>query len=276
MKTILIPIDFSTATQHVLDYVSAASKDIKIERVILLTSMYTSVYQQIVFSAEYMCLNESNFEIERRGILDHIENLCLEFTEKIDFHTKVEKAITELPLINAISQLIRQEKPDMLVLNSDQANPDAGYIGKNVIPIVKSSTIPILIIPSNAHYQKFRSALIPIDFQALDRLTVFRQSLAITSDIKPFIKVLNISRKGDFEHEKHNLLRLLTGFSISVHQTDNPDILDGILDFIEQNDLQLIMALPGKYNFFKRLTHRSITQTITLKSHLPVLILKQS
>ncbi|GAA4790349.1 hypothetical protein GCM10023231_17830 [Olivibacter ginsenosidimutans] len=275
MKTILIPIDFSSATQHVLNYVAYASKDVEIMRIILLISTYTSIYQQIIFSAEYMCLNEHNVETERKGIVSHLEDLSHKFSERVNITTKVEKAITELPLINAINRLIAQEDPDLLILNSDQSDVKSGYIGKNVIAIVKASTVPTLVIPSNAHYQTFQTALVPIDFQELDRLTVFRQPLAVTSHISPFLKVLDITGRGDFQREKQNLSRLLTGFSFEAYQTENSDILEGIMGFIRQHDLQLIIALPGKYNFFKRLTHKSITQTIALKSDLPVLILKQ-
>ena len=63
-------------------------------------------------------------------------------------------------------------------------------------------------------------------------------------------------------------------YSYSLHVAANKNVLNGIFDFTNRNELQLIVALPGKYSFFTSLTHKSITEALTLSAQVPVLVLK--
>jgi len=278
MITVLIPLDYSEATRNVLDYIAASSHERPINRIILLKSNYYSVYQQVVHSAEYVYLHQQNFEREREEALEHLHMLSKAFLEKISPDIRVEHAMTEIPLDQAISEIITQEKPDLLVLSSARNADDSHFIARNAISIAKASTIPVMIIPENTTYQPVTTALVPVDFNALHRLEAFRAPLFAAAGVKPFLQVLNInkgSNESEMQQSEHILSHLLDGYSFSIHRAADNDILHGITQYMEQHPVQLIVALPGKYNFFKSLTHRSITQAIALDARVPVLLLNQ-
>lgn len=276
MISVLVPLDYSDATRNALNYIAAASHQIEINRVILLKSNYYSVYQNILHSAEYVYLHHANFEKERDEAFALLDELNKEFIQHLNGSTKVLNAVTELPMENAIAEIINTEKPDLLLLNSSPKKDDSNFIARNAIALSKASEIPVMIIPENTSYQPIESAVVPIDFKALFRLEAFREPIFAATNRKPYLHVLNIrthkaeASDGQAQHVLHHIL---DGYDFSVHGMGNDDIVSGVMEFIRQNHIQMIVALPGKYNFFQSLTHRSVTRAIAANVDIPVLIL---
>ncbi|MNV56860.1 hypothetical protein D3C71_1491650 [compost metagenome] len=48
------------------------------------------------------------------------------------------------------------------------------------------------------------------------------------------------------------------------------------MSFAEENDIQLVIAIPKKYAFFQSLFHRSLTEKLAYHSHIPLLFIKRS
>lgn len=279
MITVLIPLDYSKASRNVLEYIAAASNDIEINRVILLKSNYYSVYQNMLHSAEYVFLNQNNFETEREEAAAFMNEINKDFLQRVSANTKVENAFTEIPLENAINEIAERESPDLLVLSSSRKPDDGNFIARNAISIAKSSSIPVMIVPENTTYQTIDTAVVPIDFRALSRLEAFHEPIFAATNRKPYLQVLNIhTGKDDIgqPQAQQALHRILDGYDFSMHHVDDKDVVHGVMSYIRANNIRLIIALPGKYNFFKALTHRSITQAIAADATIPVLILRSN
>ncbi|MGK9118525.1 MULTISPECIES: universal stress protein [Sphingobacteriaceae] len=276
MNTILIPLDYASGTQNALRYVSAAHQNLFFIRLILLKSTYTSVFQPIISTAEYLCLDGDTLEAGRKESVEYLDKVTKELANSVLKEVTIDHAISELPLARALVQLIRQESPDLLILGNSQESKE-GYINDNLIELVTISKIPVLVVPSNATYRKIRKVLLPMDFEELNRLEAFLHPLFSTYKDELILHVFSIKKQQrDLMEDRNKLSVLLPDLNFSVDYTDNDDILDGILEFAEKKDVDLIVSLPGKYNFFKKITHRSITHAIAHNSNRPVLILKQT
>ncbi|MNR09716.1 hypothetical protein D3C85_1259300 [compost metagenome] len=87
--------------------------------------------------------------------------------------------------------------------------------------------------------------------------------------------VLNINSGHHIDREEEHFLHdMLSDFSPAYHYSDHPDTIKGIVKFAKNEAAQLIIALPKKYSFFESLLHESVSQKLTIKSHVPVLLLK--
>jgi nucleotide-binding universal stress UspA family protein len=277
MKTLLIPIDFSDVTENVLKYAADFACDANVERIILLKSFYVSVYAQILPSADFVQLNAQDIDEERQKVLANLKVLGHELLKECNPSIEIKTAISELPLIRAIHQLIADERPYMLMIGHDN-NFDEGYIGEQIISIGKTSPIPVLIVPSNVKYKKIQKALLPCDFSAISRLNALKVFRDPKKWLHPQLIVLNIDPKQKHKESDTQLaaglVELLEGYEYKVHYSEDKDTVHGILDFANKHHVQLIIALPGKYSFFYSLTHRSITKALALNASQPVLILK--
>lgn len=275
MKTILIPLDYAPGTKNALRYISSAHQDISFSRIILLKSTYTSVFQPIISTAEYLCLDGDTLEAGRKESVEYLDKITEELTNSVQKEVIIDHAVSELPLARALIQLIKQESPDLLVLGNSLTKE--GYINNNLIELVTISKIPVLVIPSNANYRKIIDLLLPLDFEELNRLEAFQHPLLSSYKKELILHTFSIKKQQrDLTEDGDKLSVLLPDFTFSIDYTENDDILDGILDFAEEKDVDLIISLPGKYSFFKKLTHRSITHAIAHNATHPVLILKQT
>ncbi|GLU55494.1 universal stress protein [Dyadobacter frigoris] len=275
MKTILIPVDFSNTSSNALQFIADLNQDIDIEKIILLKTHYVSIYSSIIPSG----YGQSNAEYilqERTETEEKLNATGQELLKKCKNGVKVEIAVSDLPILRAVHEMIRDQGPTLLLLGSD-ASDDESPIGEYVIEIAQISTIPVLIIPSASKYKKVERVLVPCGPGAipqLPRLNRLRQILP-----NPELVILNVDHKhtGDDGNYQAQIKEMLGDFSYKVFYAQEKNIAKGILDFAkESKDIQLIVALPGKYSFFYNLTHQNITEAITLNAKTPVLIFKEN
>jgi len=280
MKTIVIPVDFSETSTNALIYATELVKDIDVERIILLKSFYKSVYEQLLPSADFVQLNAEDIQAERDQINEQLKSLTDKLLKKCNPSIRIQTAISELPLLRSIHQLIADEHPDLLILGSDNSlvQQTESYIGQQLIGIAKTSPIPVLIVPADANYKKIERVLVPCDFDTVSRLNLLKDADGPLDWIRPKLLVLNIDPKQKhLSHEDEHidaLKDLLEDYDYTINYTEDRNIVQGILKFARSNDVQLITALPGKYSFFYKFTHSSTTEALAMDSNHPVLILK--
>jgi hypothetical protein len=64
------------------------------------------------------------------------------------------------------------------------------------------------------------------------------------------------------------------GFDYSFKIVEGTEISSGIEKFIEENSINIMTMVDRKDTFFERLFNQSITQQMSYKSDVPLLILK--
>jgi len=189
-------------------------------------------------------------------------------------NTHVKYAISDFPLLRAIHQAINSLDPDLLIAGSDSEG-DESPIGDEIITISKSSPVPVLVIPSGCRYEPVKKALLPCNFADLSSLTLL-EGLTPLESVQ--LKLLNVDPDNDFANQRseieQSISELLLDYKHDFNYSTNEDIVEGILEFFNNNNIQLVIALPGKRSFFYRLTHTSISQALTQNSAKPVLLLK--
>jgi nucleotide-binding universal stress UspA family protein len=277
MKTILIPVDFSNTAANAIRYAADLSCDAKVERIILLKSYHTSIYAELLPSADLVQLSADDINTERQKIADLLKSLSLEMGSQCKPHIKIESVISELPLLRSIHQLIQDEQPDVLVTGSDAGGKET-YIGSHVIDIAKTSPIPVLVVPSHVKYHQIKRAIVPCDLDAISRLDVLKALRISNNWPQPELLVLSVDpdqKHAANQHEHAKAIgKILDGYNYHIHYSNHRKTVEGILHFADANHAQIIIALPGRYSFFYNLTHSSITESLSVNAKRPVLILK--
>jgi len=278
MKTILIPVDYSFTSSNVLKFVSSLSEDVDIERIILLKTHNVSLYSHFAYTSEYGQSNAEYILQERTEVEEQLTSTALDMLKKCKIGVKIETAMSDLPIIRAINQVVKEQKPDLLLLGSDPEGYESP-IGEYVIEITQTSLVPVLIIPATSKYQKAENVLVPCDLKAVSQLALLQKLHKIQLILHPELILLNVDPERKYEENaefyEKQLEEQLGSFSYRLFYAEEKNTAKAILDFARQNeDIQLIVALPGKHSFFYKLTHQSITEVIALNSNIPVLILK--
>ena len=283
MKTMLIPVDFTATSDNAISYAVEWAHAYDYKRIILLKTLYDSVFENLISSSDYMHVNQDYRQNEREEAEEKMKDLCNNLTTKLEPGIKVSSAISDSPLLRFILNIVEDEAVELIVLGSDNYDYSSdSFIGGNVINIAKASPVRLIIVPSQYQYKPVRQALVPVNFTAIDtlnKLHSYQANSPLWKDKK--LLVLNVDPKEKykqpdqkFEATINALHEYLKNFTHEIYYSNNKNIIQGILEFSKNNDVQLIIALPGKYSFLYSLLYNSISEAIYRNAKEPVLILK--
>jgi hypothetical protein len=282
MKTMLIPVDFTAESENAIDFAAKWGRRYNYERIILLRSFYTSMYESVIMGGEFANVDQDYLNKNRMYEKEQLNNLCKQLDEKTGSNIKVQSAITELPLLRGIVHMVKTEQPVMILLGIDNSNYlNESLISGNVISLAKISPVRVLIVPKDYTYTLVKKALVPCNFSAIEKLNKLNHLRAspqwkevqlMVLNVDPKKRYLNPSRK--FMETEKTLHSYLQNFHHQIYYVDDSDVIKGILYFEKINEVQLIIALPGESSFLYSLTHKNISEAIYRNAKLPVMILK--
>lgn len=212
-------------------------------------------------------------EITKR--LEALEKLKSKMLE-INPMAEIEVALSRETLLRSIIDRVNREEIEVIIIGSNgKKAKDESDIGSNAIKISKSSPVPVLVVPPKADYQSIRKAILACDFKKVKEVVPMQALKNILNKHALTLLVLNINSGHAVSLQEEQILHeMLKDFSPSYHYADHPDTIKGIVKFAKNEEAQLIIALPKKYSFFEGLLHESVSQRLTIKSHVPVLLLK--
>jgi nucleotide-binding universal stress UspA family protein len=278
MRTVLIPVDLSEATDNVLEYAGEFCADAHIDRIILLKCHYVSVYETLLPSPDFVQVTAEDVAEEMDLLQKKLDAAAHKLKKCCSQQVEVQTALSKEQLVRAVHNIIADKQPNLVMIGSDKTSYESNSrSGEQIVALAKTSSIPVMIVPSNVKYQKIETALVPCDFTAISRLSVLQGFNDRQRWLHPDLMVLNVDARkhaADEEQLAEGLKDMLKGYNYKVYFSENKDTVEGILGFARKSNVQIIIALPGKYSFFSNLTHRSITNALALNALRPVLILK--
>lgn len=227
-------------------------------------------------------MNQDYASNERELAEQQLRERAEQLAERTGSTVKIVSAVSELPLLRAVIELIETEQPDLLMLGSDAYSEAGGsFVAGSLIALAKASPIRVLIVPAHYRYRPVHSALVPIDFNlvgTLERLNTL-QKAPQWSDMKLLLLHIDPREKHlrpdeKFTAAENDLHHYLQNFQHEIFYDNDKNVINGIFRFIGNNPVDLIIALPGNRSFLYALTHKSISEAIYKNALQPVLILK--
>lgn len=275
MKTIIIPTDFSPTATNAMHYGIDMAKSIQASIILL------HVYQVPVSYTDTPI------------VLVSVEELKKEAEQKLEkLHKEVEhlssgsiKIYTEARLGNIadeIENLCEKVKPFAVVMGSKGSTGiEKILFGSTTLTAIRHLTWPVICVPPG---KAFGNGIKKIGF-ACD----FRNIVEITpaDAIKTFVKefgaelhVLNVDyHNKQFKPETPEQSALLHTMLEEVNPLydfiENKDIEDGLNEFAEKNNLDLLITIPKKHKLLDGLFKPSSTKQLVVQSHIPVMCIHE-
>ncbi|ROI06907.1 universal stress protein [Chryseobacterium sp. G0240] len=282
MRTILVPIDFTSTTENAVQLAAEWANHYDYQHIILLKTAGESEFDFLHIAEGHSFVNEESVN----SLLARTESL---FTQLIDTitakfpHIKVSKLLSDWTLTRSVNEVLKnQPSIELIVLGSDdQGSSNDSYVSDNIISIARTSPVKTLIVPGNYSYSPIRNILIPCDIKGITKLErlFHHKSVIQKQDVR--LQFLNIdTHKGnDISNENKKeledyLRQHLTEFSSSIYYSYDENIINGILNFASSHETDLIIALPGRHSFLYYMASRSISEGIYQNTSQPVLVLK--
>jgi len=278
MKTLLICTDFSESADHAARYGCMLARQYKFG-VITLFHTYQIIVPPTALALDSTYAYAGDAPV--RDALEQLKNLKEELISLAGKDTTIYIRAENLTLGESINDICREENADMVIMGiSGKSKLEKVFIGSNTITVSQNSKYPVLIVPTKAPLEPIHSMLFACDLSEVAATTPLGALDDVMKLFKAPLFVLNVDDKNrhfspQTPDEMYQMHHIFDKYKPRYAFVDSKDIIQGIMDYAEKNNISLIITIPKNYNFIEQLFHRSTTQKLIWQSAIPLLTLHE-
>src|SRR5690606_50116 len=269
MKTILVPIDFSeqsrNAAYHAAEIAKSLNAGILLFHAYMMPTPVSEVPYAMVTVDELQKDNENLIKKEAAH-LNEKYGMEIEWMVRIGIPSDEIKVVTE------------ERDIHLVVMGMKGVGGIDKIIGSTTINAIRKLHVPLLVVPQNARYVPLQNILYATDKQYEVNTTLLQPLAEIVRRHNAKLHIVNIitnqSKKSAPEFEQEEMMNeMFAGLNYEFHLEIDHSVENGINQYIENNNCQLLVMIARKHSFFERLFNKSHTRTMAYETHIPLLIL---
>lgn len=273
MKLIVVPTDFSPLADNALKY------GMDLATAMGSSLMIVHVYQIPISYSEVPLITVSLEEIKKAS-----EERLAELKHNIETITSgrlVVYAESRLGDVgDEIKKLNKTLQPFAVVMGS-RGVTGAGkfFLGSNSLSVINNTTTPVIVVPPGGRFTPYKKIGLTTDFKAVVDKTPVVPVRALVNFFNAELHVLHVDYKQrnfnpGVPEQTLNLDMLLSGMNPTYDFIENKNVNEGINEFSEKNNIDLIITIPQKHSFLESLFEKSITRELLHHTHIPVMCIR--
>lgn len=271
MKTIIIPTDFSPTATNALHF------GIEMARAINGNLLLFHAYQVPVSFSDVPIVLVSLEELSKSAET-RLETLKKEVEHITSGSVKVYTEPVMGNVTDELEKLCDKIRPFAVVMGSrGSSGIERILFGSNTLSAIRHLTSPVICVPPGKTYGSgIRKIGFACDFKQVVDSTPADMIKDMVKEFGAELHVLNV----DY-HDKHFtpdtpeqsalLHSLLEEVNPVYHFIENQDIEDGINEFAEKNNLDLVITIPKKHKLLDGIFKPSSTKELVFHSRVPVM-----
>lgn len=277
MKTIIVPTDFSETSYNAARYALGLARQMNTARIVLYHAYELIVPIPDVPSSVPMV----NPDELRSASMEGLDKMKRELEPLLPENTILASRAENHLLPANIDQVARQEQADLIVMGiTGGSQLEEILVGSNTIDVVKHTTCPVIIVPASVRFRPIRKVVFACDFRKVVETTPVQPLKKLLNVFKPELHVLNIDHESkhftsDTPYETLMLDTLLEGYDPQFHFIDHTNVVQGIMNFAEKQEADLILIIPKKHGLFEHIFKRSRTTQLAFHTHIPLLAIHE-
>ncbi|MEL1242448.1 universal stress protein [Flavobacterium flavipallidum] len=274
MKRILFPTDFSeTATNafvHALEFANSVDGEL-----ILLHAFDLPVFDSQYFPENYMLIYESVELTQFEVFKDELPKLHAIAQERNLDHIKMMHRLMDGNLVSTIQKVIKEDQIDYIIMGTEgEKSWTEVFLGTNTTAVISDVDIPILSIPVEAKYKTIKNIGFTTRFRPKDK-PALKHVVEIAKKMKAKVKCLYVKTDAS-DVSKETIKEWEAEFAndpVEFTIVFSEEVKESILDFVLFKDVDVLIMLAYKHNFFKSLFHHSLTKDCTAHWEVPILVI---
>ncbi len=271
MKTIIIPTDFSPVATNAMNY------GIDMAKAIHASVLLYHVYQVPVSISDTPVLLLSVDDLKKNAE-EKIAALKAQAEHIVSGSIKIYAETQLGNVADEIENLCKRINPFAVVMGTKgHSGIEKVVFGSNTISVVKHLTWPVICIPPGKEYGNgIKKIGFACDFKNVVETTPAHFIKSFVNEFNAELHVLNVDHQNkhfttEVPQQSALLHTMLEDVKPQYHFIDNKDIEDGINDFAEHNNLDLIITIPKKHKLLEGLFRPSPFKQLVFHSHVPVM-----
>ena len=271
MKTIIIPTDFSPLATNAMHY--GIEMATKINASVMLLHVYQVPVSMtdvpiVLVSVEELKIQAEEKMASLKQKAEHISSGKL----KIYSETKLGNVVDEL------EELCKQIKPFAVVMGTKgSSGVERILFGNTTLTAIRQLTWPVISVPPGKTFGNgIQKIGLACDFRDVVQTTPAGLIKNFVKEFSAELHVLNVAfndqgLKTAAQEQSLLLHTMLQDINPVYDFIRHKDIEDGINEFAEKNNLDIIIAIPKKHKLLEGLFKSSSTRQLVFQSHIPVM-----
>jgi len=270
MKTLLVATDFSAAALNAAYYASDMALAINADIVLLNTYDIPVSYMELPVAA--------NFDSLQKDAETELEKLKTDLVNRTGNKINITTTAMQAVFFEGLKAVCEKVHPYAVIMGS-QGTTAADHLlfGSHTTTAMKNLNWPLITVPKEGRFSAVKKIGLACDFRKVINTVPASEIKLLLQDFDAHLHVLNIGKEETFDPEivfQSGLLEeMLLPVKVSYHFINNKDTDAGIIDFVEKNNIDLLIALPRRHSLLDQLIHKSHTRQFIMHSHVPVMVL---
>jgi len=274
MKKILLPTDFSDVSDNAIRYA------VEIAKLTGASLTLLHVYHVPVVTTDMPVVMPTLEDLEKDCLsgLEKIKQEILSHNSGLNVDCKCECGL----VVDEMEDYLKVNSVDLIVVGTQ----GAGYLSEKLLgsvttSLIKKVKVPVLIIDREVRYKPIKKIALACDYKEISNATL--------SSLKEFGKlfnakifVVNVVREEaeiipttDEAAVGVKIDHLLEDIEHSYHYAQNDDVVEGVNDFVQEHNIDLIVMIPRQHSGFRNLFHEAETKRMAFHTHTPFLSLHE-
>ena len=274
MKNILFPTDFSLNSDQAFPYALDIAYLLGADLVIFNSYRLPHSKSNIMTSLLDRMKEDSNNELERlkKEALSNQKYKNL----KITITSRSGSFISLIPIV------ADEFKSDLIVMGTKGSNSlKEIFIGTNTLEVIQNTEIPILTVPEKAKNSKVDKIAMAVDLKKIKDPQQLRPLLEMAKICRASIEFVHVMHPDDQDstQDRFNQIMFLEKFASetpsNIHIITDADIIEGLSRYIASEKPDMLAMLSRKHTLFDRLFSQSLTNKLSFRSEIPLLVMDE-
>ncbi|MEP7277242.1 MAG: universal stress protein [Bacteroidota bacterium] len=270
MATIIVITDFSASAQNALQYAcgfSAASQ--KIDLLLLNINAVPTSY--------------SGDGVSMAAISDTLGNRVDKLEEEME---RVKESFTTVRIrfkaliggfIKSLKELIEEEEAVMVIMGTPAAYGEIWSWDTDTLSALTELPVPVLTVPRDVAYKRIGQislASIPGNLHSASSIESLKKLVHYTGAKLHVVVVMPPHQDKQNEAEAEDILhKQLEDMNPVYHKIYESHIVQAIGQFVEENNIDLLVVRPRKHGLWYNLFHKSYARELARLNLIPVMAL---
>lgn len=251
--TILVPFNFSRTSKKALDYAVDFVGQNKKMKIIL----------------GYITEDHN---------MDMLQEAFNTTVDKYKIKENMEWMVTPGPLTESLVKIRKEENIDLIIMGTFGTIIEGQAAVSNTSKLVLDVDCPVIVIPYSTEKFKIKNIALVLGKEEIEDHHVLGTLLNVTSKFNAKVHVVTIENRpesygySNIDVKNENTLAYYLEDFYSDHTfVENPDVLEGILNYASKKAIDMIAILPRNHSKKSEPSDGHLTELLTLHSKVPVL-----
>lgn len=273
MKTILVPTDFSSSAKKAAQYALDIAAQLQSSKVVFFNAFQAPpIITEPSMPAISYIDTDSLKKISETSMMHFEEEMRGYSKNNIQIETKVEFAT----LSDEINEVCEKEGANLIIMGITGASKiEEVLMGSTALSVMKNTKIPLIIVPSDNTHSAINNVMLMTDLKNVVETTPVDNIQQLLETTKAKLHIVNLYEKekeitDEKNHQQELLGNMLQPFNPQFHVLHCDHFIEGVNDFVKQNHIDLIIAIPKKHGFFADFFKERHTKKLAFHTHIPL------